>query len=116
MAKETTKFTIGFNKAATAAFVAKESRAHRFRMEVRDGSIFVKPTWRMAGPHVFADFIREGEDSGITIELDQAQLEKLGVNLKAGAKFGVQGDRYGWFGLVNGEGIEGAEAVVQKVQ
>ncbi len=108
---------ISFNPAATSAFVAKMGSATRFRMAVKDGTLFVRPTDRAKGPHVFADFgSAPAQGSSLKVQLTDEQLEKLNINLEQGSKFGIQADRYGWFYLTNDAdaGIEGAKATITK--
>lgn len=109
-ASTTLPVTISFNGAAVAAFDLKHKEAHRFRVDVRSGVLFIKPTHRKVGPHVFTDYVRgSGERGGLKVTLEGAQLDKLeGLNaLEAGQKFAVQEDRYGWFYLTS-EDAEGA--------
>lgn len=112
----TAAVTLSFNGPAVAAFDAKAPNGVKFRLDSKDGRLFLKPTDRKAGPHVFADFGRSG--NGIKINLEGYQLDKLGMaNLEAGQKFGIHADRYGWFYLVaDGEegAIQGAKASVTK--
>lgn len=105
---------ISFNGAAVTAFTGKHETAHRFRMEVKDGRLFVKPTHRMAGPHVFSDYNKTA--NGLKIQLDGAQLDKLDINLEPGQKFGLREHKYGWFYLTDegDDGIQGAKASVSK--
>lgn len=107
---------ISFNSAAVSAFVAKMASGTRFRMAVKDGTLFIRPTDRAKGPHVFADYMSAPTAGGsLKVQLSDEQLEKLNLNLEQGAKYGVQEDRYGWFFLTNDDtGIEGAKATVTK--
>lgn len=108
---------LSFNAAAAAALIAKNPAATRFRVAVKDGNVFVRPTDRAKGPHVFADFgTAPAADRPIKVTLSDEQMEKLGVTLEQGAKYGVQADRYGWFFLTQDAdaGIEGAKATVTK--
>lgn len=107
---------LSFNSAATSAFLAKHANGTRFRMAVKDGTLFIRPTDRAKGPHVFADYISAPTAGGsVKVQLTDEQIEKLGINLEQGNKFGIQADRYGWFYLTNDDaGIEGAKATVTK--
>lgn len=107
---------ISFNPAAVSAFIAKMAAGTRFRMAVKDGTLFIRPTDRAKGPHVFADYMQTpSAGSSLKVQLSDEQLEKLGLNLEQGTKFGVQEDRYGWFFLTTDDtGIEGAKATVTK--
>jgi hypothetical protein len=108
----TAPVTISFNGPAALAFDAKHKDAHRFRVDVRNGTLFIKPTHRKVGPHVFTDYVRgTGERGGLKVTIDGAQMDKLkDLNpLEAGQKYAVQEDRYGWFYLTS-EDSEGALA------
>ena len=108
--------TLSFNAPAVAAFDEKAGAGVKFRLDAKDGRLFLKPTDRKAGPHVFADYARSA--NGIKINLEGHQLDKLGMaNFEAGQKFGIHADRYGWFYLVaDGEegSIQGAKASITK--
>ena len=108
---------LSFNSAATSAFVAKNSASTRFRMAVKDGTLFLRPTDRAKGPHVFADYMQAPAAGGtLKVQLTDDQIEKLGISLEQGNKFGIQADRYGWFFLTQDQdaGIDGAKATVIK--
>lgn len=108
---------LSFNAAATSAFMAKHANSRRFRMAVKDGTLFIRPTDRVKGPHVFADYASQpSAGSSLKVQLTDEQIEKLGINLEQGNKFGIKEDRYGWFFLTtdDGAGIEGAKATVTK--
>jgi hypothetical protein len=106
-----------FNAAAVSAFMAKAANGKRFRLAVKDDTLFIRPTDRVKGPHVFADFPSvPAAGSTLKVQLTDEQIEKLGVTLEQGSKFGIKEDRYGWFFLTTDEsaGIEGAKASVVK--
>jgi len=108
---------ISFNSAAASAFMTKHANGTRFRMAVKDGTLFVRPTDRAKGPHVFADFLSAPtQGSNLKVQLSDEQLDKLNISLEQGKKFGVQADRYGWFYLTEDAdaGIEGAKATITK--
>jgi hypothetical protein len=108
----TAPVTLSFNGAAAAAFDAKHADAHRFRVDVRNGTLFIKPTHRKVGPHVFTDYVRStSERGGLKVTIEGSQLDKLKdlSPLEAGQKYAVQEDRYGWFYLTS-EDAEGALA------
>lgn len=107
---------ISFNGAAVTAFLAKMPTGTRFRVANKDGVLFIRPTDRVKGPHVFADYMSTPAAGGsLKVQLTDEQLDKLGVNIEQGKKYGVQADRYGWFFLTSDEsGIEGARASVAK--
>lgn len=112
IASTTAPVTISFNGAAAAAFDLKHKDAHRFRVDVRNGTLFIKPTHRKVGPHVFTDYVRgNGERGGLKVTIEGAQMDKLKdlTPLEAGNKYAVQEDRYGWFYLTS-EDSEGALA------
>lgn len=108
---------LSFNSAAVAAFMAKSANGKRFRVQVKDGTLFLRPTDRVKGPHVFADYpSAPTAGSSLKVQLSDEQIDKLGINLEQGNKFGIKEDRYGWFFLTTdeGAGIEGAKASVVK--
>lgn len=111
--------TLAFNAAATAAFMAKEPNAVKFRVENRDGQLFLRPTDRIKGRHVLPAFdkIPSGPKDQIKVNLTEADVESLGFKLEPGMKAGLQEDRYGWFQVLEGDavGIEGAKMTVNKV-
>lgn len=106
----TSPVAISFNSAAVAAFDDKAPTGTRFRVKELDGKLFIKPTWRVQGPHVFSDYARSTSETrqGIKIVLEGHQLDKLGIQLEPGSKYAVAEHKYGWFFLTD----EGAEDVV----
>jgi len=117
-ATETKTIGLSFNGNAVSAFLNKMPSSNRFRVANHDGVMFLRPTDRKKGPHVFADFMQTPQaGSTLRVQLTDAQLDKLGINIEQGQKFGVQQDRYGWFFLTSDDsGIEGAKATVVKGQ
>lgn len=102
--------TLQFNKAASDLLRGRQG--NKLRMEIRDGTMFVRPTDRKAGPHVLTEY-QEGARGGINISIDDKQLEKLGGNVEDKSQFNVVKDKYGWFGLRQGE--EGEDGATVKV-
>lgn len=94
---------IQFNTAARELLEGRDGG--KLRMEIRDGTMFVRPTDRKAGPHVLSEYQPFGK-SGIAVNIDDKQLEKLaGGNLADKSQFHVVKDKYGWFALrEDGEG------------
>lgn len=103
--------TIQFNSAAATALQGRQGG--KLRMEVRDGNLFVRPTDRKAGPHVLCEYKTHGK-SGIAVDIDEKQLEKLGAGsiLENKAQFNLVEDKYGWYSLVP-EGGEQSEKMVE---
>lgn len=95
--------TIQFNAAAKEMLEGRSGG--KLRMEIRDGTMFVRPTDRKAGPHVLSEYVPHGK-TGIAVNIDEKQLEKLsGGNLQDKSQFNVVKDKYGWFALrTDGEG------------
>jgi hypothetical protein len=67
-------------------------------MEVRDGTMFVRPTDRKAGPHVLCEY-KDGPRGGIAVDIEDAQIEKLAHKFEDKSQFNVVKDKYGWFSL-----------------
>lgn len=88
---------ISFNTEASSAIHARQGG--KLRVEVRDGSLFIKPTDRKAGPHVLTEL--KGKNKAINVEITDKHLEKLGASeiLADAASFGMVQDRYGWIAL-----------------
>ena len=102
--------TVQFNKAASDLLRGRQG--NKLRMEIRDGTMFVRPTDRKAGPHVLTEY-QEGARGGISVQIEDKQLEKLGGNIDDKSQFNVVKDKYGWFALRQGEESEdGANAKV----
>jgi hypothetical protein len=107
-----------FNTQATSAIHGRNGA--KLRMDVKDGTLMVRPTDRKAGPHVLSELQTKGKN-GVQVEITDKQLEKLGAAgiLGATAQFGLRADKYGWFALTTGEAsaddklaVEGAEVTV----
>jgi hypothetical protein len=99
--------TIQFNTAATQALQGRTGG--KLRMEVRDGTLMVRPTDRKAGPHVLTEY-RDFGKNGIAVDIDDKQFEKLaaGELLADKTEYLVAKDKYGWFALRAGSEVEGA--------
>lgn len=99
--------TIQFN--GTAATALQGRQGGKLRMEVRDDTLFVRPTDRKAGPHVLSEYRSHGK-SGVAVDLDSKQFEKLqaGNILEDKTEYMVVKDKYGWFALRAGDDVEGA--------
>lgn len=106
-----------FNTQATAAINGRTGA--KLRMDVKDGTLMLRPTDRKAGPHVLSELSTKGK--GVQVEITDKQLEKLGVAaaLADASTFGLRADKYGWFAMTQGAaaegdtaGIEGAEVTV----
>ncbi len=97
--------TISFNAPATQALSTR--RGNKLRMEIRNGTMFVRPTDRKAGPHVLVEIDAKGK-TGASVTLDEKQMEKLGANkvLEHNAAFHVVADKYGWYALQSGDESE----------
>jgi hypothetical protein len=109
--------TINFNAAATDAIRGRQGA--KLRMEVKNGTVRVRPTDRKAGPHVLVELEQKGK-SGVSVTMTDKQAEKLNAGdiLANAIAFNVVPDKYGWFALATGEGSEekaaGAKATVSK--
>lgn len=106
---------ITFNAQATEAIHGRSG--NKLRLDMKDGTLFIRPTDRKAGPHVLTEMAK-GKDS-VTVEITDKQLEKLGAEnvLAKDAVYSLVGDKYGWFGLRSGEDlgeqmVDGSEAKV----
>lgn len=112
--------TISFNAAATAAIHGRKGA--KLRLDVKDNTLFMRPTDRKAGPHVLSELATKGK-SGVQIQITDKELEKLGATevLAVDSKFGLVADKYGWFALrtdVSADdkmAVEGAEATVGEI-
>ena len=107
-----------FNSQATTAIHGRKGA--KLRLDVKDGTLFMRPTDRKAGPHVLTELQAKGK-SGVSIEVTDKQLEKLGASgiLEDASTFGLRADKYGWFAMTKdtpAEGdtlfIEGAEVSI----
>jgi hypothetical protein len=103
---------ISFNSTATSAINGKSGA--KLRMDVKDGTLCIRPTDRKAGPHTLSEMAK-GKD-GVAVEITDKQLEKLGASnlLAEGAKFTLVEDKYGWFALKTGDDL-GEKAVKDSV-
>ncbi len=99
--------SLQFNKAATDLLQGRQGG--KLRMEIRDGTMFIRPTDRKAGPHVLTEY-QEGSRGSIMVSLEDKQVEKLGATLENKSQFNVVKDKYGWFALRSGDGEDGADA------
>lgn len=99
--------TIQFNAAATQALQGRTGG--KLRMEVRDGTLMVRPTDRKAGPHVLTEY-RDFGKGGIAVDIDDKQFEKLAAAdlLADKTEYTIVKDKYGWFALRAGDDVEGA--------
>ena len=107
--------TIQFNTAAASALQGRSGG--KLRMEVRNDTMFVRPTDRKAGPHVLCEYRQHGK-SGLAVDIDDKQFEKLKANdiLADKAEFSIVKDKYGWFALRAGDvegAIDGGKATVR---
>lgn len=110
--------TIQFNAAATQAIQGRQGG--KLRMEVRDGTLFIRPTDRKAGPHVLTELQSGGRGGkSVSVQIDEKQLEKLGANelLEHNAAFNLVEDKYGWYALRSGDDtgdktVDGGKATV----
>jgi Zn/Cd-binding protein ZinT len=107
--------TLNFNAAAAAALSARPGA--KLRVEVRNGTMFIRPTDRKAGPHVLTEIQTKGK--GIAVVFDEKQGEKLAMSAFANnSNFNVVPDKYGWFALHAGseheEAAAGAKVTIQK--
>jgi hypothetical protein len=108
---------IQFNKEATDAIQGR--KGGKLRIEVRDGTLFMRPTDRKAGPHVLAE-IKGTKSKGVNVEITDKHLEKLGASeiLADASNFGLVADKYGWMALRQDVAaddkmaVEGAQATV----
>ncbi len=108
---------ISFNKEATDAIHGR--KGGKLRLEIKDGTLFMRPTDRKAGPHVLSE-LKGTKNKGVNIEITDKHLEKLGAGeiLADGGEFGLVADKYGWFALrqnvdaENKMAVEGATATV----
>jgi hypothetical protein len=102
---------LSFNDAAMSAFLAQENRAYRFRMETREGNVFIRPTYREMGKLTLVDFIKDEDTGAVSINLldtDIANMIGGSPVLEIGETYAVKKDRYGWFMLSKDTNIEGA--------
>lgn len=107
---------ISFNNEATSAIHGR--KGGKLRLEVKDGTLFMRPTDRKAGPHVLTEL--NGKGKTVNVEITDKHLEKLGAAdlLAEDAEFGLVQDKYGWLALrkdVSAEdklAIQGATATV----
>lgn len=107
--------TLQFNSAATSALQGRDGG--KLRMEVRDGTLMVRPTDRKAGPHVLCEYKDFGK-SGMAVDIDEKQYEKLAAQdiLSDKAEYGLVPDKYGWFALRAEDAenvVEGSKATVK---
>lgn len=108
---------ISFNKEATDAIHGR--KGGKLRIEVRDGTLFMRPTDRKAGPHVLSE-IKGSKSKGVNVEITDKHLEKLGAGeiLADASTFGLVADKYGWMALRQDVAaddkmaVEGAQATV----
>jgi len=110
--------TLSFNSQATGAIHGRKGA--KLRMDVKDGTLMIRPTDRKAGPHVLSELATKGKN-GVAIEITDKQLDKLGAGeiLADAATFGLRADKYGWFALTKADeaaedtmAVEGAEISV----
>lgn len=99
---------ITFNATATSAIDGKSGG--KLRLDVKDGTLCIRPTDRKAGPHVLSEMTK-GKD-GVEVQISDKQLEKLGIGglLTEAASFTLVEDKYGWFALRTGSDL-GEKAV-----
>lgn len=102
---------LNFNSQATAAIQGRSGA--KLRMDVRDGTLMLRPTDRKAGPHVLSEISVQGK--GAQVEITDKQLEKLGLSglLADASTFGLRSDKYGWFAMTSGAAAEGDTTVVE---
>lgn len=107
--------TLSFNAEATAAIHGRKGA--KLRLDAKDGTLFMRPTDRKAGPHVLTEI--DGKGKTVSISIADKQLEKLGVGalLADASTFGLVQDKYGWFAVRSVEdagdkAIAGAEVTV----
>jgi len=88
---------ITFNNEATTAIHGR--KGGKLRLEVKDGTLFMRPTDRKAGPHVLSEI--QGKGKSVNVEITDKHLEKLGASdlLAENAEFGLVADKYGWLAL-----------------
>lgn len=107
-----------FNTQATAAIHGRKGA--KLRLDVKDGTVMLRPTDRKAGPHVLTELQTKGK-TGVSIEINEKQLEKLSAAgiLEDASQFGLRADKYGWFALTKDAPaaddkmfVEGAEVTV----
>jgi hypothetical protein len=105
-----------FNSAATAAIHGRKGA--KLRLDAKDGTLFLRPTDRKAGPHVLSE-IEAGKSKTVSVQITDKQLEKLGVSdlIADNSTFGLVQDKYGWFAMRSAEdagdkAIEGAEVSI----
>jgi hypothetical protein len=103
--------SLSFNPQAASAISARNGG--KLRMEVRDGTMFIRPTDRKAGPHVLTEI--EAKGKGIQVQISDKQFEKLASAdlLADGLSFGLRADKYGWYALTQGEPAEGDKSAVE---
>lgn len=102
-----------FNSQATSTVQGR--KGGKLRLDVKDGTLFMRPTDRKAGPHVLTELQTKGK--GLSVEITDKHLEKLGASdiLADASTFGMRPDKYGWFALTAGDAegnVEGAEVSV----
>jgi len=105
---------VQFNKEATDAIQGR--KGGKLRLEIKDNTLFMRPTDRKAGPHVLSE-LKGTKAKGVNIEVSDKELEKLGASaiLADASEFGLKADKYGWYALTAAgtEGnVEGASATV----
>jgi hypothetical protein len=102
---------LNFNAQATAAIQGRTGG--KLRLDVKDGTLMVRPTDRKAGPHVLTEIVTSGKTA--KVEITDKQLEKLGVaaELANASTFGLRSDKYGWFAMTTGEAAEGDTTVIE---
>ncbi len=90
--------TLQFNTAAASLLQGR--KGGKLRMEMRDGTMFVRPTDRKAGPHVLTEY-KTGARGLLAVDIEDKQVEKLqaGTAMSDKAQFNVVKDKYGWFSL-----------------
>jgi len=89
---------VSFNKEATDAIHGR--KGGKLRLEIKDNTLFMRPTDRKAGPHVLSE-LKGSKSKGVNIEITDKHLEKLGAGdvLADGSEYGLVADKYGWFAL-----------------
>lgn len=105
---------VSFNKEATDAIHGR--KGGKLRLEIKDGTLFMRPTDRKAGPHVLSE-LKGTKSKGVNIEISDKHLDKLGAGniLADGSEFGLVADKYGWFALRKDVGEDNKSAVAGAV-
>lgn len=103
--------TINFNAAATSALQGRTGT--KLRLDVKDGTLMLRPTDRKAGPHVLTEIEAKGKTC--SVQITDKQLEKLGAQdiLADASTFGLRSDKYGWFAVTTEPAAEGDTSVVE---